>query len=373
MSPKPMGADPLSPDAAGRTPGEDDMTSTGASSIQLPHGALAVIVVRDGRLPVGADDTVAEAGGSAILVGSGTEQGANELSAAHHIWFAEAGPGLRPARLAEALAPLLARCSLVVMPASPDGRDLAPRVAALLDRPLIARAVSAELRADGSDGASSGGVRAVVARLDDRVLVPIETDGPTVVTLAPTGRATGHGAVTTVERVALAERHPDRNGDGDPEVMAVLEPDVLTMDLADATRVVGGGAGLVAGLDDHQATEVFDRLIRVAGVLGASAGATRVATDAGWTGYERQIGTTGVTIDPELYVALGISGATQHVGGLGAPRHIVSVNTDSSSPMTAMADLGLVTDARAFLAELAGRLATGATEAPRTEEKMKPL
>jgi electron transfer flavoprotein alpha subunit len=179
--------------------------------------------------------------------------------------------------------------------------------------------------------------------------------------------------VTTVERVALAERHPDRNGDGDPEVMAVLEPDVLTMDLADATRVVGGGAGLVAGLDDHQATEVFDRLIRVAGVLGASAGATRVATDAGWTGYERQIGTTGVTIDPELYVALGISGATQHVGGLGAPRHIVSVNTDSSSPMTAMADLGLVTDARAFLAELAGRLATGATEAPRTEEKMKPL
>ena len=81
-----------------------------------------------------------------------------------------------------------------------------------------------------------------------------------------------------------------------------------------------------------------------------------MATDAGWIGYERQIGTTGVAIDPELYVAFGISGASQHVGGLGAPRHVVSVNTDQSSPMTAMADLGLVTDAGALLRELARRL-----------------
>ncbi len=76
-----------------------------------------------------------------------------------------------------------------------------------------------------------------------------------------------------------------------------------------------------------------------------------MATDAGWTGYERQIGTTGVTIDPDLYVALGVSGAAQHTGGLGSPRHVVSVNTDPSCPMTAMADLGLVTDA----ARTAGR------------------
>ena len=94
----------------------------------------------------------------------------------------------------------------------------------------------------------------------------------------------------------------------------------------------------------------------MAAALGGSAGATRVATDAGWTGYERQIGTTGVAVDPDLYVALGVSGAAQHIGGLGAPRHVVSVNTDPSCPMTAMADLGLVTDAGALLAELADRL-----------------
>jgi electron transfer flavoprotein alpha subunit len=97
----------------------------------------------------------------------------------------------------------------------------------------------------------------------------------------------------------------------------------------------------------------------VAAAIGGSAGATRVATDAGWTGYERQIGTTGVTVDPDLYIALGVSGAAQHTGGLGSPRHVVSVNTDPSCPMTAMADLGLVTDAGALLAELARRLGVG--------------
>lgn len=95
---------------------------------------------------------------------------------------------------------------------------------------------------------------------------------------------------------------------------------------------------------------------KVAAALGASVGATRVVTDAGWAPYERQIGTTGVVVDPDLYVAFGVSGATQHTGGLGAPRHVVSVNTDASSPMTAMADLGLVTDAQALLRELARRL-----------------
>jgi len=136
----------------------------------------------------------------------------------------------------------------------------------------------------------------------------------------------------------------------------VLEPDPATMDLADATRVLAGGAGLASGAPDDRARATFELLIRVAAALGASAGATRVATDAGWIGYERQIGTTGVAVHPDLYVAFGVSGATQHVGGLGDPRHVVSVNIDPSSPMTAMADLGLVTDGPELLIELARRL-----------------
>ena len=141
----------------------------------------------------------------------------------------------------------------------------------------------------------------------------------------------------------------------------MLKPDPATMDLADATRVLAGGAGLASHVSDRQARATFELLVRVAAAMGASAGATRVATDAGWIGYERQIGTTGVAIDPDLYIAFGVSGATQHVGGLGAPRHVVSVNTDPSCPMTAMADLGLVTDGPGLLAELARRLGIAVT------------
>jgi electron transfer flavoprotein alpha subunit len=90
-------------------------------------------------------------------------------------------------------------------------------------------------------------------------------------------------------------------------------------------------------------------------------GATRVVTDRGWVGHPRQIGTTGVVVDPRLYVAFGISGAVQHTSGLGQPDHIVSVNTDPYCPMMQLADLALVSDANAVLDELAARLLVAAS------------
>jgi electron transfer flavoprotein alpha subunit len=330
------------------TPGPEETTPN----------AVAVVVAREGRLPVGADEAVAEAGGTAIVVGSGSEAAARSLVGARLVRWADTGEGFLPASLAARLAPLVQRVPLVVLPASPDGRDLAPRLASALDRPLVARVIGAGCRRNPEP---DGGffVSATVTRLDDRVLIPVEVEGYAVVTLAA---ASSYMAPSAVEAVVEPLPPPDRPATGpdggrllDPEVTAILEPDLHTIDLADAHRVVGGGAGLVVGCDDRRATEVFDLLVEVAAAMGASAGATRVATDAGWTGYERQIGTTGITIDPELYIALGISGATQHVGGLGTPRHIISVNTDAFCPMTARADLGLVTDARALLEELAGR------------------
>jgi electron transfer flavoprotein alpha subunit len=226
-------------------------------------------------------------------------------------------------------------------------------MAAALDRPLLASAVEVTMD-DGSGGTGSGGTMALLSRLDDRVLIPVRVEGPAVATLVPGVRTvTPVAAVKPSQPVVLA----DPVGTVlDPEVLEVLEPDPATMDLSEAHRVLAGGAGLVAGAGgDTGARALFDLVGLVAGALGGSAGATRVATDAGWIGYERQIGTTGVTIDPDLYIALGVSGATQHTGGIGAPRHIVSVNTDPSCPMTAMADLGLVTDAGGLLVELARR------------------
>jgi len=314
---------------------------------------VAVIVVRAGRLPVGASEVVAEAGGRVVVVGDDAEQALRSLSGVAFGRFADTGPEFRPAALASALGSVVAEDTLVLLPASPDGRDLAPRLAAATGRPLVARALTASTHDDGL------GVRASVARIDDQVLVTVEVHGPVVVTLAVGGRPTPHaGTADGSPDAVVKELHLqlDRTHAHDPELVELVEPDLRTMDLADATRVVAGGAGLVAGCDERQATATFSLLADVAGALGGAAGATRVATDAGWTGYERQIGTTGVTVDPDLYVAFGISGAAQHTGGLGTPRHVVSVNTDPSCPMTAMADLGLVTDAGDLLVELAKRL-----------------
>ncbi len=326
---------------------------------------MAVLVARGGRLPGGAGETVSEAGGNALVVGSDAEEAAASLTGATTARWCETGPDFRPGELARALAPAVAAVPLVLLPASPDGRDLAPRLAAALDRPLLARALRATCVTGETDRGGTW-VRACVARLDDRVLVPVEVHGPAVVTLVGGGRAAhqasqrppGAGGPTDLGPVTLAAGDSPPEGPGGEVVLEeLLEPDLHTMDLADATRVLAGGAGLVPGDDDRRATAVFDLLGDVAAALGGSAGATRVVTDAGWTGYERQIGTTGVAVDPDLYVAFGVSGAAQHVGGLGAPRHVVSVNTDASSPMTAMADLGLVTDAQGLLLELARRLA----------------
>jgi len=351
---------------------------TTAAAGRPPAGrAVGVVVVRQGRLPAGADEAVAEAGGLAVVVGSGAEEAAGALLAAGRSWWHETGDGFRPGALAALLAPVLAGAPLVVLPASPDGRDLAPRLAAELDVPLVAQSLSVRLRQrrDGHDGRhatpAGPGVEAELGRLDDRVVVPVGSDGPVVATLVP--------GVRTVERAARRTRPrpldtgtaavPPARDDAPPEaeLLALVEPDPATMDLADAGRVLGGGAGLVAGLDDGAARHTFELLVRVSAALGASAGATRVATDAGWTGYERQIGTTGVAVDPELYVALGVSGASQHVGGLGRPRHVVSVNRDPSCPMTAMADLGLVTDARGFLEELGRRLGVAVDDPPEVD------
>jgi electron transfer flavoprotein alpha subunit len=132
-------------------------------------------------------------------------------------------------------------------------------------------------------------------------------------------------------------------------VIEVLAADPATMDLAEASRVLAGGAGLG---DPSR----FTLLAEVAAALGASPGATRVVADAGWVPHHRYIGTTGVTVTPDLYIAVGISGAVQHVTGIRHPGHVIAVNVDPSAPMMALADLAVVTDGPALLTALASRL-----------------
>lgn len=240
--------------------------------------------------------------------------------------------------VAAGLAPELETAPFVLTTASPAGRDLAPRLAAELGWPVLAGAVRVRTE------------EVVVARHGGLVQETIAPGGPFVATLQPGVRSVPQDLEAPPARIeTLPIPFPDRH---DAEVLELRPPDPLTVDLADANRIVGGGAGLLGA--DPAAT--FAMLTEVGAAIGASMGATRVVTDAGWVPHQRQIGTTGVVVDPALYLAFGISGAVQHTAGLGHPDHVVSVNLDPHCPMATMADLAVVADAPAVLAELASRL-----------------
>lgn len=110
-----------------------------------------------------------------------------------------------------------------------------------------------------------------------------------------------------------------------------------TIDIGEADLVVAGGLGF-------RSKDDLESLWRVADLLGASLGATRPLVDQGWIESERQIGATGRTVSPKLYLAFGISGATQHISGVVNPGAVVAVNKDAGAPILKMADLGLVGD-----------------------------
>ena len=296
---------------------------------------IAVVVVRDGQLPAGGAEVAAECDGRVLIVGSGTTAAAADLAGvAGEVRCAEITGPYRPAAWAGVLAGVLADEPRVVLPASADGRDLAPRLADLLRRPLWAGAVLVTPP------------RIDLARVGGRELHRVAPGEAFVATLIPGVRGVAAVAGTptaSVTFVALSVEVPD--DEPDATVTGVLPPDPATIDLAEAPRIVAGGAGL-----DNVAR--MEQLGRIASALGASVGATRVVTDRGWAPHARQIGTTGVVIDPRLYVAFGISGAVQHTSGLGNPEHIISVNTDGHCPMMQLADLAITADANATLDEL---------------------
>jgi electron transfer flavoprotein alpha subunit len=299
---------------------------------------IAVVVVRDGQLPAGGDEVVAECTGRVVLIGSGTRAAVEALAGvATEVTVIEFG-AFRPAAYAAALVPVLAHELAVVMPGSADGRDLAPRVAAILHRPLYAGAISVSPH------------RVELARRSSTEIHQTNPGPEFVATFQPGVRGVAPDLSIGAPAVADATpTHQPATPHRDATVTAVLPPDPTTIDLAEAPRIVGGGAGL-------DAASRMAQLADIGAHLGASMGATRVITDRGWVPHQRQIGTTGVVVDPELYLAFGVSGAVQHTSGLGDPTHIISVNTDGHCPMMQLADLAIVADANATLDHLSALL-----------------
>lgn len=139
------------------------------------------------------------------------------------------------------------------------------------------------------------------------------------------------------------------------ESLGFTPGDPRTMDLADADAIVAGGRG-VGG------TEGFELLQRIADRLGAALGASRPAVEAGWMPYERQVGQTGHTVTPKLYLACGISGATQHLAGMRDAKVIIAINTDPGAPIFGVAKLAVEGDLTAVLEALAAELESAAEQ-----------
>jgi electron transfer flavoprotein alpha subunit len=313
-----------------------------ADSSDSPVTVIAIVPIRAGELCAGGAEALAEAlaaGGSGILAlqhGSDLTEAVAACTSAK-VRIVECGD-FAPAKWSQILGPLVDEAQVILLPASPDGRDLAPRLAAQLKRPLLAGALQITAQ------------QISVPRNFGTELHRFEIDQPVVATLQVGVRGTqAHEFPVALSEPHIAPPVPLSAPTRDAIVEKVHEPDVATMDLAEAPRIMGGGAGLTTAED-------FDLLGAVAHSLGAAMGATRVITDRGWIHHDRQIGTTGVIVDPDLYLAWGISGAVQHTAGLGHPTHIISINTDPHCPMMQLADLGIVSDAPEVLRHLAEKL-----------------
>jgi electron transfer flavoprotein alpha subunit len=292
---------------------------------------IAVIPVRDGVAPAGADEAICEASGQAIIIGSGTPTAAETLrSFSTHLWLVETD--IHAANVVAALENINRSHDSLILPATPDGRDLAPHLAHALGRPLYAGSISIT---DNKVCVSRNGGLSIVDFTPHQAFVATLQIG-----IRGTENISSNPTITPINIASVSSPTSSVTS------IAVLPPDASTMDLSEAPRIIGGGAGLESG-------DRFIQLQNVATALDASMGVTRVITDRGWADHERQIGTTGVVVDPDLYIAFGISGAVQHTSGLGQPEHIISVNTDAHCPMMQMADIAIVADANAVLEELA--------------------
>jgi len=215
--------------------------------------------------------------------------------------------------------------SLVLISNTPSGWDFAPKLAAALDTAIVSDAF--KIAADGAAYVITR--RMFNGKFDAQLRA---TGAPVIVTVQPgaTSAYTGSEAGSTA---AL-----DVAGDSRTQFVELRTAPAAGHDLTKADVIVSGGRGL-------QKPENFDSVLQpLVDALGAQMGASRPVVDAGWKPHEYQVGTSGQIVTPKLYIAVGISGAIQHLVGMKGSNYIIAINKDADAPIFEAADLGLVGD-----------------------------
>jgi electron transfer flavoprotein alpha subunit len=221
----------------------------------------------------------------------------------------------QPAAWASSLAEQEAEA--IVAAGSERGNELLARVGAILDRPVAANVMAVD--GDVVTRQRWGGSLLEEARLHG---------SPQLLTVAPhTQPAAELADVQTLTA----------DDDGSPKVIERVEESSSGVSLREAKVVIGGGRGVGSA-------EGFAIIEELAGLLGGAVGCSRVVTSAGWRPHTDQVGQTGTKISADLYVACGISGATQHVAGAKGAKRILAINTDPEAPILAVADYAVIGD-----------------------------
>jgi electron transfer flavoprotein alpha subunit len=239
---------------------------------------------------------------------------------------------------ADAIAELAGQQSpdVILIGATYTGRDIAGRLSAKLDVPVIA---------NGLDVSANGDISVQTAIFGATQVVDTKFEGgkPGIAVIRAKSFAAepGGGAAPAVVPITtpVAEQH--RKARVKERVVAKAEGPTLE----DAPIVISGGRGL-------QDPSNFDLLQQVAQLVGGAVGASRAVVDAGWVPYAMQVGQTGKTVKPTVYIACGISGAMQHTVGMKGAKNIVAINKDPEAPIFKLADLGVVGDVLKILPQL---------------------
>ncbi|HVO17313.1 MAG TPA: FAD-binding protein [Alphaproteobacteria bacterium] len=275
-----------------------------------------------------------------LVAGSGCDgaaQAAAKIAGVAKVLVADAPHLAHP--LAENLAPLVVKlakgCSHVLAPATTFGKNLLPRVSALLDVQQISE-ITAVVSPDTFERPFyAGNAIATVQSIDPIKVITVRTTG------FDAAAATGNSAA--IEKI---------DAGADAGLSSFVGQELSKSDrpeLTTAKIIVSGGRGMQSG-------ENFKLIEAVADKLGAAIGASRAAVDAGFVPNDYQVGQTGKVVAPELYIAVGISGAIQHLAGMKDSKVIVAINKDEEAPIFQVADYGLVGDLFKVLPELAAEL-----------------